>query len=118
MDTVVKLNGPAAPLSLDPFWIDASVEFELNDGLAGLRRLGSVEPRGLRGGNVSTDKELRLFCEGRSGEGGWSDGGLGERGGRGMGRLEAMVIAASEAAGPPSLTTEEYGVEEQQRDRR
>lgn len=92
MDTVAKLNGPAEPLSLDSFCADASVELELNDGFPGLKRLGSVEPRGLLGGNVSTngDRESGSIRDGAGEDS--SGGGVGERGGRGMGRFEAIVL--------------------------
>lgn len=62
MDTVEKLNGPAEPLSLDPFCVDSSVSLELKDGLTGLRRFGA-EPSGLCGWNVYGDKESLLKLE-------------------------------------------------------
>lgn len=115
MDTVVKLNGSRVSLSLAPLlvWVYVSVWLELNDGFTGLRRLGSVGTIGLRGvekGSINGDKELRLddavevaSREGSGVLGDSSGGGVGERGGTGMGRPEAIV--ASEAAETPSLAT-------------
>ena len=107
MDTVVKLNGPEELSSFDPFCRSA-----LNDGLVGLRRFGSNPPFRPRGEeeneSFNGDRESRLLFAGEAvrregsgvlGEGEWSEGGVGDRGGIGIGRLEAIVV--SEAIAKP-----------------
>lgn len=97
MVVVLKLNGPAEPLSPWLFCGTLSEGLSVKDARVGLRRLEpSVFKEPLCGGKLSTngDKES-LSCAPRREElsgalGGSSGGGVGVRGGRGIGRFDAI----------------------------